>query len=270
VTEPIEFSFMFLAPVLYAVHAVLTGAAMALMAALDVRLGFGFSAGLFDYVLNFKQATRPLLLVPIGLVYFGVYYGLFRFFIVRLDLKTPGREVEEAGQGAAQAGEGASGAAAWVHALGGARNLVSVDACTTRLRLIVADQATVNEGALKRLGARGVVRPSAEALQVVVGPIADQLASDIRSELKTPSSTAAPPSLSAASLLEALGGRANVRDVRLVASRLSIAVKDPDAVVDDRVAGLRARGIARPAPHSLHIVLGPSAGALYQELSAIL
>ncbi|HEX4970233.1 MAG TPA: N-acetylglucosamine-specific PTS transporter subunit IIBC [Steroidobacteraceae bacterium] len=270
VTEPIEFSFMFLAPVLYAVHAVLTGAAMALMAALDVRLGFGFSAGLFDYVLNFKQATRPLLLVPIGLVYFGVYYGLFRFFIVRLDLKTPGREVEEAGQGAAQAGQGASGAAAWVHALGGARNLVSVDACTTRLRLIVADQATVNEGALKRLGARGVVRPSAEALQVVVGPIADQLASDIRSELKTPSSTAAPPSLSAASLLEALGGRANVRDVRLVASRLSIAVKDPDAVVDDRVAGLRARGIARPAPHSLHIVLGPSAGALYQELSAIL
>src|SRR4030095_3051784 len=92
---------MFLAPVLYAIHAVLTGAAMALMAALDVRLGFGFSAGLFDYVLNFKQATRPLLLVPIGLAYFGVYYGLFRFFIERLDLKTPGREVDKAGEGGA-------------------------------------------------------------------------------------------------------------------------------------------------------------------------
>ena len=270
VTEPIEFSFMFLAPVLYAIHAVLTGAAMALMAALDVRLGFGFSAGLFDYVLNFKQATRPWMLVPIGLVYFGVYYGLFRFFIVRLDLKTPGREVEEAGQGVAPAAEAAAGAGAWVHALGGARNLVSVDACTTRLRLIVADQASVNEAALKRLGARGIVRPSAEALQVVVGPIADQLASDIRTELKAPSSSDTSPSLCAASLLEALGGRTNVRDVRLVASRLSIAVKDPDAVVDSRVAGLTARGIARPAPHSLHIVLGPSAGALYQELSAIL
>jgi N-acetylglucosamine PTS system EIICBA or EIICB component len=270
VTEPIEFSFMFLAPVLYAIHAVLTGAAMALMAALDVRLGFGFSAGLFDYVLNFKQATRPLLLVPIGLVYFGVYYGLFRFFIVRLDLKTPGRELEEVGQDAAPAAEAASGAAAWVHALGGAGNLRSVDACTTRLRLIVADQASVNESALKRLGARGVVRPSAEALQVVVGPVADQLASDIRTELKAPSSSTPPSSLSAASLLEALGGRANVRDVRLVASRLSIAVKDPDAVAADRVAGLSARGIARPAPHSLHIVLGPSAGAVYEELSAIL
>ena len=96
VTEPIEFSFMFLAPVLYAVHAVLTGVAMALMDLLDVRLGFGFSAGLFDYALNFTQATRPLLLIPIGLAYFALYYGLFRFFIVRLDLKTPGREAQPA------------------------------------------------------------------------------------------------------------------------------------------------------------------------------
>ena len=96
VTEPIEFTFMFLAPVLYAIHAVLTGVAMAFMDAIDVRLGFGFSAGLFDYLLNFKQATRPLLLLPIGLVYFALYYGLFRFFIVRLDLKTPGREADDA------------------------------------------------------------------------------------------------------------------------------------------------------------------------------
>jgi PTS system N-acetylglucosamine-specific IIC component len=100
VTEPIEFSFMFLAPVLYAIHAVLTGAAMALMDAIGVHLGFGFSAGLFDYVLSFSKATRPLLLLPIGLVYFALYYGLFRFFIVRFDLKTPGRELEEATAGA--------------------------------------------------------------------------------------------------------------------------------------------------------------------------
>lgn len=269
VTEPIEFTFMFLAPVLYAIHAVLTGAAMAFMNAIGVHLGFGFSAGLFDYVLNFKQATRPLVLLPVGLVYFGLYYGLFRFFIVRLDLKTPGREVDETAPDTATLPTG-SGSAAWVHALGGARNLVSVDACTTRLRLVVADQATVNESALKKLGARGVVRPSAETLQVVVGPIADQLASDIRAELKTPSSVAAAPALSAASLLEALGGRSNVRDVRLADSRLCIAVKNPDAVVATRIAGLTVRGVARPAPDSLHFVLGPSAGALLQELNAIL
>jgi PTS system N-acetylglucosamine-specific IIC component len=268
VTEPIEFSFMFLAPVLYAMHAVLTGAAMALMDAIGVHLGFGFSAGLFDYVLSFSKATRPLLLLPIGLVYFALYYGLFRFFIVRFDLKTPGRELEEATASPALT-DAASGAAAWVRALGGARNLVTVDACTTRLRLVIANQSPVDEAALRKLGARGLVRPSAESLQVVVGPIADQLASDIRSELKSPTLESAP-SLSVNTLLEALGGRANVRDVKLAASRLCIAVKNADAVVDARLAELSVRGIARPAADSLHFVLGPSAGAVFQELNAIL
>jgi len=269
VTEPIEFTFMFLAPVLYAIHAALTGAAMALMDAIDVHLGFGFSAGLFDYVLSFSKATRPLLLLPVGLVYFALYYGLFRFFIVRLDLKTPGREPDEVGSAPATEVASDSSGAAWVHALGGARNLVTVDACTTRLRLIVANQSSVDEAALKKLGARGVVRPSAEALQVVVGPIADQLASDIRSELKAPTAQTLP-ALSVGTLLEALGGRANVREVKLAASRLCIAVKNADAVVNSRIAALSVRGVARPAPDSLHFVLGPSAGAVFQELNAIL
>jgi len=86
VTEPIEFTFLFLAPALYAIHAVLTGLAFVIMNALHVRLGFGFSAGLFDYVLNFSKATHPWLLFPVGLVYFALYYGLFRFAIVRFDL----------------------------------------------------------------------------------------------------------------------------------------------------------------------------------------
>ena len=94
VTEPIEFTFMFLAPLLFALHAVLTGAAFVVMNLLGVKLGFGFSAGLFDYVLNFGKATRPLLLVPVGLAYFAIYYGAFRFAIARFDLKTPGRDVE--------------------------------------------------------------------------------------------------------------------------------------------------------------------------------
>ena len=92
VTEPIEFSFMFLAPALFAVHALLTGLAFVIMNALNVKLGFGFSAGLFDYVLNFNKATHPLLLLPVGLAYFALYYGLFRFVISWLNLKTPGRE----------------------------------------------------------------------------------------------------------------------------------------------------------------------------------
>jgi PTS system N-acetylglucosamine-specific IIC component len=137
------------------------------------------------------------------------------------------------------------------------------------LRLVIANQASVNESALKQLGARGFVRPSAETLQVVVGPIADQVASDIRDELKAPTSHAAQP-ISAAALLEALGGRANVREAQLAASRILVAVKDANAVVDARIAELTLRGVARPARDSLHFVLGPSAGAVFQELNAIL
>src|SRR5882757_6683444 len=92
VTEPIEFTFMFLAPLLYAIHAALTGLAMVIMHVLGVHLGFGFSAGLFDYVLNFHLATRPLWLLPIGAAYFLLYFWLFRFAIVRFNLATPGRE----------------------------------------------------------------------------------------------------------------------------------------------------------------------------------
>jgi PTS system N-acetylglucosamine-specific IIC component len=196
-----------------------------------------------------------------------LYYGLFRFFIVRLDLKTPGREVDDVAASAMQP-QSASGAA-WVRALGGAGNLVTVDACTTRLRLVIANQAAVNESALKQLGARGFVRPSAETLQVVVGPIADQVASDIRDELKAPTSQAASP-VSASALLQALGGRANVREAQLAASRILVAVKDANAVVDSRIAELSLRGVARPARDSLHFVLGPSAGAVFEELNAIL
>ncbi len=268
VTEPIEFTFMFLAPVLYAIHAVLTGVAMAFMDALDVRLGFGFSAGLFDYVLNFKQATRPLLLLPIGLVYFALYYGLFRFFIVRLDLKTPGREADEAVDQHGAVGECIG------HGLGPrARRRAQSRVCRRLHDAPATGRCRPGVGrrrrAASKLGARGVVRPSPETLQVVVGPIADQLASDIRSALKAPSAEAGPP-ISARTLLEALGGRANVREVKLAASRLCVAVKDADAVVDSRIAALTVRGVARPARDSLHFVLGPSAGALFQELNAIL
>ncbi len=95
VTEPIEFTFVFLAPALYALHAILTGTAMVLMDLLGVRLGFGFSAGLFDYVLNYGKATNPLLMLPVGLLYGLVYYVTFRFVIARFSLGTPGREPED-------------------------------------------------------------------------------------------------------------------------------------------------------------------------------
>src|SRR5262249_52453578 len=129
VTEPIEFTFMFLAPALYAVHALLTGVAFIIMNALGVRLGFGFSAGLFDYVLNFSRAARPWGLVRVGVAYFVLFYVLFRFVIVRLNLKPPGRAPGEAQPAAAPAADQLPRGGAWLAALGGAANLLSVDAC---------------------------------------------------------------------------------------------------------------------------------------------
>src|SRR5207244_429785 len=142
VTEPIEFTFMFLAPWLFALHALLTGAAMVTMDLLQCRLGFSFSAGLFDYVLNYGKSTHPLYLLPVGAAYFALYYGLFRYVIVKFDLPTPGREPREvvAMPVAAGAPGDAALAASYVTALGGAGNLKSVDACTTRLRLELGDR----------------------------------------------------------------------------------------------------------------------------------
>ena len=199
VTEPIEFTFMFLAPFLYVVHALLTGVSFVIMNALHVRLGFGFSAGLFDYVLNFNRATHPWLLLPVGALYFGLYYGLFRVAIVKLNLKTPGRDVTEVATSPVAAVPSSAGerAAGYIAALGGGANLVSVDACTSRLRLIVASQDVVDTNALKALGARGFVRPSATSLQVVIGGNADQIAGEIRDALRAGAPAGAAPAVAA-------------------------------------------------------------------------
>jgi PTS system N-acetylglucosamine-specific IIC component len=265
VTEPVEFSFVFLAPVLFAIHAVLTGISFVVMDWLGVRLGFGFSAGVFDYVLNYSIATRPLLLFAVGAAYFALYYAVFRFFIVRFDLKTPGRESEASAPAIESTGN--ASAQGWIIALGGAKNLVAVDACMTRLRLVVANQNVVDEAALKALGARAIVRPSAETLQVVIGPIADQVAGDIRAQLKAAPSIA-PKTTSARDILDALGGAANVRDVQLSSTRLCVTVADGERVDAGRISALGARAVARPTPASVHIVVGPGAAALFEGLQA--
>lgn len=270
ITEPIEFTFVFLAPALYALHAVLTGTAMVLMDLLGVRLGFGFSAGLFDYLLNYGKATKPLLMLPVGALYFAVYYMVFRFMIARFNLKTPGRESEETPEAATGAAPDQSGnAAAFVAALGGIANVRSLDACTTRLRVTVASQDAVDEAALRRLGARGLVRPSAEALQVVVGPIADQLAGDIRRELRSPSRQAGD-SADTAALLAALGGAGNIRNVAAASTRLLFAIKDDAAVNETALSAAAPRGFGRPSRGSLHVLIGPQTQQALDQLRILL
>jgi PTS system N-acetylglucosamine-specific IIC component len=250
VTEPIEFSFMFLAPALYALHAVLTGLAMVIMDALGVRLGFGFSAGLFDYLLNYGLATRPLLLLPIGAIYFGVYYGSFRYCIARLDLKTPGREAASAQQ-AAFIASGDNRTAGFIAALGGAANLIEVEACTTRLRLRLNDIERVDEGALKALGVRGTFRPGGGGLQVVLGPVADQVAGEIRDSLRQPTSQVAADDLI---WLAAVGGRGNINSLQTLAGRVRVEVLNDGLINRAELDEAAQKGWVLVSPGVLHVI----------------
>ena len=263
VTEPIEFSFMFLAPLLYALHAMLTGLAMVVMDALGVKLGFGFSAGLFDYVLNYGKATRPALLLPVGAVYAVLYYAVFRYVIRRFDLPTPGREAEVAVAAAPVAAS--ERGAAFVAALGGSANLTSVGACTTRLRLMVADQSAIDEARLRALGARGLIKPSRNAVQIVLGPIADQVAVEMRDAmasgaLAAPVAAVVPVDAPAFTLdpvlAEALGGAANVTAASRHAGRIRVTLADPAALSEGALTAAGVRGLARPAPGVVHLLVG--------------
>ena len=260
VTEPIEFTFIFLAPLLYAVHAVLTGLSMVLMDALGVKLGFGFSAGLFDYVLNYGLSTKALLLFPVGALYFAVYYFTFSWCIRRFNLATPGREPSTSAPAAAPTASSGDRGSQFVAALGGKANLQSVDACMTRLRLTLADPSKVDEAALRALGARGVVRPGGNALQVVVGPIADQLAQEVRS------AGDAQPDI-AGSLASALKP-AGIREVGLCGSRLTIDLEDPKRLDPSSLDALPIRGWVA-VDGGVQVIIGPDVEAVASQLRSI-
>ena len=175
ITEPIEFSFMFLAPGLYLIHALLTGVSAIVCAYLPVRCGFNFSAGMIDYILSFKapMAVNPVLIIPIGFVFGGIYYCVFAWTIKKFDLKTPGREDDDdfsAKKTAKLAKNNFTGMAQGIlEGLGGFENLQEYDYCATRIRVTVNDPSKIDENKLKASGALGVFRPSEKNIQVVIG-----------------------------------------------------------------------------------------------------
>ncbi|WP_257981442.1 PTS transporter subunit EIIC, partial [Aeromonas salmonicida] len=182
VTEPLEFSFMFVAPVLYVIHALLTGISVFIAASMQWIAGFGFSAGLVDMVLSSRNplATHWYMLLAQGLVFFGLYYVIFRAVIVKFNLKTPGREDDEAIPAQAQTTDRTELARQYLEVLGGQDNLVTIDACITRLRLTLKDRSIVDERKLKALGAAGVVKLGEQNLQVILGPLAEIIAGEMK------------------------------------------------------------------------------------------
>lgn len=180
ITEPLEFAFMFAAPLLYVIHAILTGVSGYIVTAMGIKHGFGFSAGLIDYALNFPLSTNAWLIIPIGLAFAVVYYFLFRILIVKLNIKTPGREDDDAEVSKTGGANTMQEKAKQVLTLiGGKENIVNVDACITRLRLILKDDKIVNEKGLKELGAAGVMKLGQGSVQVVFGTQSELLKDEI-------------------------------------------------------------------------------------------
>ena len=184
VTEPLEFAFMFLAPGLYVVHAVLTGISVAVCAALPVRAGFNFSAGFVDWFLSFKApfAENPIWLLGIGIIVAIIYYIVFRVAIKKFNLKTPGREDDElSGEMNAHLSNDnfTEVASIILKGLGGKENIANIDNCVTRLRLEIKDHTLVNEKTIKSAGVAGIIRPSKTSIQVIIGTqvqfVADEL-----------------------------------------------------------------------------------------------
>lgn len=250
ITEPIEFAFMFVAPALYAAHAVLTGVAFALMNLFEAKMGYTFSQGGIDFLLYFGMDTKPWITFILGPIYAVLYYTVFRFMIKIFDFKTPGREDADEGAAVLEGGESEM-ARQLVLAFGGRSNITNLDSCITRLRIGVNDASKVNSPRLKALGAAGVV-VSGNGIQAIFGTRAGNLMTDMDRFMKSagneaelsadeaaklsagteaPTPKAAPVKEASAAELEnvraALGGAANINSLAAAAqTRLLAKVKD--------------------------------------------
>jgi PTS system glucose-specific IIC component len=290
ITEPIEFSFLFVAPALYAIHAVLAAVAYFTCIELGIKHGMTFSHGFIDFIVLFNKSANAWWFLALGPLWALVYFGLFRVVIQRFDLKTPGRELEADVDAATAAPAVAAGGMAGelVAAFGGRDNIRSLDACITRLRVQLVDPERANPDRLKALGATGVVRVG-NNLQAIFGTRSENLKSDMEEYLRaggtppavlTPAAVApAPPARAsapdpdalraAASITVALGGASNIASAEACAlTRVRVKVVDP-ALVNDGAFGQNAvAGVMRLDGNVLHLIVGPKADAIASAVTA--
>jgi PTS system glucose-specific IIC component len=283
ITEPIEFAFLFVAPLLYLVHAVLAASTQFVANSLDMHMGFTFSQGAIDFVvfnLLGKNAQNAWYVFILGPIYALIYYTVFRACIRFFDLKTPGREEVALGEVGGEAVDEI--ARDLVRAFGGHANIAGLDACITRLRVSVVDAGRVDEAALKRLGAAGVVRVG-NAVQAVFGPRSENLMTDMARHLRglrqsgpapaasEATSAAAPPADAARvsdfireatpGLLAALGGRDNLSAIEPVAhTRVRLQLKDPARVDEAAARRAGADALLRLDGGVMHLLVGEYAG----------
>ncbi|WP_373392977.1 N-acetylglucosamine-specific PTS transporter subunit IIBC [Raoultella ornithinolytica] len=271
ITEPLEFSFMFVAPVLYVIHAVLTGISVFIAASMHWIAGFGFSAGLVDMVLSSRNplAVHWWMLIPQGLVFFVIYYVVFRFTITKFNLMTPGRELAVAGSEAdGQDVNVSSGkeqdvaglARQYIAAVGGSDNLTGIDACITRLRLNVKDSSLVNEALAKRLGASGVIRLNKTSVQIIVGFVAEKIANAMKTTgpVAAAEGNAAPAAAAPTAKPQAV---ANAKTIAVLVSPITGDIVALEQVPDEAFAS-KAVGDGVAVKPTDKTVVAPAAGTV--------
>lgn len=270
VTEPLEFLFMFLAPLLYLLHALLTGISLFVATLLGIHAGFSFSAGAIDYVLmyNLPAASKNVwMLVAMGLVFFVIYFVLFSAVIRMFNLKTPGREDKDdeivTDEANSNTEEGlAQLATSYIAAVGGTDNLKAIDACITRLRLTVVDSAKVSDAMCKRLGASGVVKLNKQTIQVIVGAKAESIGDEMKKVVaRGPVAAASADSAPAAAPVAKPQAVANAVTVEALVSPITGDVVALEQVPDEAFAS-KAVGDGVAVKPTDKIVVSPAAGTI--------
>ncbi len=174
ITEPIEFSFMFASPLLYFIHSVFTGLAGAILYIFHSRIGFAFGFNIIDLVLNWKMGNNVIYVIPVGILFFCLYYFTFKLFIIKKDIKTPGRidsaneEIDEKSIKLSHSNYEYM-AKKILQNIGGSENVITASNCVTRLRLEINDISLVNEENIKKTGAKGVVKINDNNIQIIIG-----------------------------------------------------------------------------------------------------
>jgi PTS system glucose-specific IIC component len=294
ITEPLEFAFLFVAPLLYAVHAVLVGLAYLVTYLLGARLGYSFSHGFIDYALYWVNDIKPWIILILGPIFAVIYYTAFRALIVRFDLKTPGREAEAVDMSAVRAEVAGEFTKELVLAFGGKSNIKGMDACITRLRIEVQDMDKANPNKLKALGAAGVVVVG-NSMQAIFGPRSENLMTDMSEYLKTAGAEAELPVGAAApkvrykaddlrpryrdpraperarGILAALGGVANVQVAEACAeTRVRVTLADPSRIDEPALGTAGVQGVMRLGEGLLHLLVGLNADQYASEIRAVM
>uniref|UniRef100_UPI003340134C glucose PTS transporter subunit EIIB n=1 Tax=Gemmatimonas sp. TaxID=1962908 RepID=UPI003340134C len=293
ITEPIEFAFMFVAPLLYAMHAALAALAYFVAVELGIRHGTTFSHGLIDYIVLFPNSTRGLWFLWLGPLWAAMYFALFRTMILKRDLKTPGREVEDSaavsddasnadGAAGTSTSVGSSLAAQLVAAFGGPHNIRNLDACITRLRVDLHDVSRASAATLKALGASGVMQVG-NGMQAIFGTRSENLKTDMEEYMRAmPVAAARAPIVASAAIADApavvitdghraraaaitaaLGGTDNIAESDAVAlTRVRVVLHDTSRLNESALTAAGVRGVMRVDGGVVHLIVGEDAAGI--------